>query len=56
MRCPAWRIGRSRSCAARKGIGGEHFFQKHGHGTLPDGVREGEADGRRISRSTTRTA
>ncbi len=28
-----------------EGIGGEHFFQKHGHGTLPDGVRSGEAAG-----------
>ena len=28
-----------------EGIGGEHFFQKHGHGTLPDGIRSGEADG-----------
>jgi bifunctional non-homologous end joining protein LigD len=26
-----------------EGIGGEHFFQKHGHGTLPDGIRTGEA-------------
>jgi bifunctional non-homologous end joining protein LigD len=26
-----------------EGIGGEHFFQKHGHGTLPDGIRSGEA-------------
>jgi bifunctional non-homologous end joining protein LigD len=23
------------------GIGGEHFFQKNGRGTLPDGIREG---------------
>jgi bifunctional non-homologous end joining protein LigD len=28
-----------------EGIGGEHFFQKHGHGTLPDGIRSGEAAG-----------
>jgi bifunctional non-homologous end joining protein LigD len=28
-----------------EGIAGEHFFQKHGHGTLPDGIRSGEADG-----------
>ncbi len=28
-----------------EGIGGEHFFQKHGHGTLPSAVRQGEADG-----------
>jgi bifunctional non-homologous end joining protein LigD len=27
-----------------EGIEGEHFFQKHGRGMLPDGVREGEAD------------
>jgi bifunctional non-homologous end joining protein LigD len=27
-----------------EGIGGEHFFQKHGHGTLPSAVRQGEAD------------
>lgn len=26
-----------------EGIGGQHFFQKHGHGHLPDGIREGEA-------------
>ena len=28
-----------------EGIGGQHFFQKHGHGTLPSAVRQGEADG-----------
>jgi len=28
-----------------EGIGGEHFFQKHGHGTLPDGIRSGKAAG-----------
>jgi len=28
-----------------EGIGGEHFFQKHGHGALPDGIRSGEAVG-----------
>lgn len=28
-----------------EGIDGEHFFQKHGHGHLPDGVRQGEAGG-----------
>ena len=27
-----------------EGIGGEHFFQKHGHGSMPDGVRDGVAD------------
>jgi bifunctional non-homologous end joining protein LigD len=27
-----------------EGIGGEHFFQKHGHGTMPPGVRDGTAD------------
>jgi bifunctional non-homologous end joining protein LigD len=27
-----------------EGIDGEHFFQKHGRGMLPDGIREGEAD------------
>ncbi|MGC1408793.1 MAG: non-homologous end-joining DNA ligase, partial [Acetobacteraceae bacterium] len=27
------------------GIGGQRFFQKHGHGTLPSAVRQGEADG-----------
>ena len=26
-----------------EGIGGEHFFQKHGHGYLPDAIRTGEA-------------
>jgi len=26
-----------------EGIDGEHFFQKRGHGTLPDGIRAGEA-------------
>ena len=28
-----------------EGIGGQHFFQKHGHGTLPSAIRQGEADG-----------
>ncbi|HEY0183808.1 MAG TPA: DNA ligase D, partial [Rhodopila sp.] len=27
-----------------EGIDGEHFFQKHGHGAMPPGVREGSAD------------
>ncbi|MBS0638828.1 MAG: DNA ligase D [Proteobacteria bacterium] len=27
------------------GIEGEHFFQKHSHGAMPDGVRDGSADG-----------
>ncbi len=27
-----------------EGIEGEHFFQKHGHGTMPPGIREGTAD------------
>jgi bifunctional non-homologous end joining protein LigD len=27
-----------------EGIAGEHFFQKHGHGTMPPGVRDGVAD------------
>jgi bifunctional non-homologous end joining protein LigD len=27
-----------------EGVDGEHFFQKHGHGTMPPGVREGTAD------------
>jgi bifunctional non-homologous end joining protein LigD len=27
-----------------EGIAGEHFFQKHGRGTLPSSIREGEAD------------
>jgi bifunctional non-homologous end joining protein LigD len=27
-----------------EGIDGEHFFQKHGRGMLPDGIREAEAD------------
>ena len=27
-----------------EGIAGEHFFQKHGHGTMPPGVRDGSAD------------
>jgi bifunctional non-homologous end joining protein LigD len=26
-----------------EGIDGEHFFQKRGHGHLPDGIRQGEA-------------
>jgi bifunctional non-homologous end joining protein LigD len=28
-----------------EGIGGEHFFQKHGHGTLPAAIRQGDAAG-----------
>ena len=28
-----------------EGINGEHFFQKHGHGTLPSAIRQGEASG-----------
>jgi bifunctional non-homologous end joining protein LigD len=28
-----------------EGIGGEHFFQKHGHGALSSAIRQGEADG-----------
>jgi bifunctional non-homologous end joining protein LigD len=27
-----------------EGIDGEHFFQKHGHGTMPPGIRDGVAD------------
>ena len=27
-----------------EGIDGEHFFQKHAHGTMPPGVRDGAAD------------
>ncbi|HET7882596.1 MAG TPA: DNA ligase D, partial [Acetobacteraceae bacterium] len=27
-----------------EGIGGQHFFQKHGHGSLPSTIRQGEAD------------
>jgi bifunctional non-homologous end joining protein LigD len=27
-----------------EGIAGQHFFQKHGHGTLPAAIREGEAE------------
>jgi bifunctional non-homologous end joining protein LigD len=27
-----------------EGIAGEHFFQKHGHGTLPAAIRQGEAE------------
>lgn len=27
-----------------EGIEGEHFFQKHGHGAMPPGIREGVAD------------
>jgi bifunctional non-homologous end joining protein LigD len=27
------------------GIDGEHFFQKHSHGSMPSGVRDGAADG-----------
>jgi len=27
-----------------EGIGGEHFFQKHGHGTMPPGIRDGAAE------------
>jgi bifunctional non-homologous end joining protein LigD len=26
------------------GVDGEHFFQKHGHGTMPAGIRDGTAD------------
>jgi bifunctional non-homologous end joining protein LigD len=32
MRCP-------------EGVAGEHFFQKHANGSLPAGIRQGEADG-----------
>jgi bifunctional non-homologous end joining protein LigD len=28
-----------------EGIGGQHFFQKHGHSALPSVVRQGETDG-----------
>jgi bifunctional non-homologous end joining protein LigD len=28
-----------------EGIEGQHFFQKHGHGTLPPAIRQGEAAG-----------
>lgn len=28
-----------------EGVAGQHFFQKHGHGTLPSAIRQGEADG-----------
>jgi bifunctional non-homologous end joining protein LigD len=28
-----------------EGINGEHFFQKHGHGTLPSAIRRDEAGG-----------
>jgi bifunctional non-homologous end joining protein LigD len=28
-----------------EGIAGQHFFQKHGHGTLPAAIRQGEAAG-----------
>jgi bifunctional non-homologous end joining protein LigD len=28
-----------------EGIGGEHFFQKRGHGALPSAIRQGEAEG-----------
>lgn len=28
-----------------EGIGGEHFFQKNGHGTLPSAIRQGDASG-----------
>ncbi len=28
-----------------EGIGGEHFFQKHSHGTLPSAIRQGDASG-----------
>ena len=27
-----------------EGVEGEHFFQKHGHGTMPAGIRDGVAD------------
>ena len=27
-----------------EGVDGEHFFQKHGHGTMPPGIRDGVAD------------
>jgi bifunctional non-homologous end joining protein LigD len=27
-----------------EGVDGEHFFQKHGHGTMPPGIRDGTAD------------
>jgi bifunctional non-homologous end joining protein LigD len=27
-----------------EGVAGEHFFQKHAHGSMPAGVREGSAD------------
>jgi bifunctional non-homologous end joining protein LigD len=27
-----------------EGIDGEHFFQKHGHGAMPAGIRDGTAD------------
>ncbi len=27
-----------------EGVDGEHFFQKHGHGTMPAGIRDGVAD------------
>ena len=27
-----------------EGVAGEHFFQKHGHGTMPPGIRDGSAD------------
>lgn len=27
-----------------EGVEGEHFFQKHGHGTMPPGIRDGVAD------------
>lgn len=27
-----------------EGVDGEHFFQKHGRGMLPDGIREGEVE------------
>jgi len=28
-----------------EGVAGEHFFQKHAHGSMPPGIREGSADG-----------
>jgi bifunctional non-homologous end joining protein LigD len=28
-----------------EGVGGEHFFQKHGHGAMPAAIRTGEAGG-----------
>ncbi len=31
-----------------EGIGGQHFFQKHSHGSMPAGIREGVAEKARI--------